>query len=100
MKTNYSEQTYDLIKNYFLENKEKNISGQKLKDIFGLTTISLQSIIHDLRVEYWPIISSGKQGYKLTDDKDEIMKTYMSLVQRAKSILVAADGLKEYLEKN
>jgi len=99
-KKNYTERNYELVKLYFKYNKNQHTSGEKLKQLFGLNTISLQGIIHDLRTEMTPIISCGKNGYKFTTNKDEIMKTYMSLTERAKSILVAANGLKEYLEKN
>jgi len=97
-KKNYTE-SYDTVLEYFIENKNKTISGDKIKQLFGLTTVKLQAIIHDLRVDNIPIISLGKNGYKLTEDVDEVMKTYMSLVERAKSILVAANGLKGYIEQ-
>jgi len=98
MKTSYTLKEYEEVEDFFLENKGKTISGEKIKALFGFTTVKLQSIIHDLRTEMWPIVSCGKNGYKFSEDKDEITKTYMSLTQRAKSILVAANGLKEYLE--
>jgi len=95
---NYTKEDYEAVADYFFENKDKTISGEKIKQLFGLTTVKLQAIIHDLRVDNKPIISLGRNGYKLTEDKDEVMKTYMSLVERAKSILVAANGLKDYME--
>ena len=86
------------IKNYLIKNKHRYISGDILKQQFNLTTIKLQKIIHDLRVNGEPIISGGYLGYKYTTDKQEIMKTYLSLKNRAISIHSAANGLMMSLE--
>jgi len=98
MKKKYTNTEYDLVKQHFIQNKNKNITGRKIEEMFGITTAKNQSIIHDLRVNKFPIISMGKNGYKYTTVEDEIVKTYMSLCARGMSVLVAANGLKQYLD--
>jgi len=87
------------IKNYLKEQKHRYVSGDSLKHQFNLNTIKLQKIIHELRVEGEPIISGGNLGYRYSTDKQEIMKTYLSLKNRAMSILSASNGLLTSMER-
>lgn len=93
MKKNYSNEDYEMIKKMFMENPDKHFSGDKIKLMFNINTIKLQSIIHDLRLENEPVVSCGNLGYKYTTNVEEIMATYQSLIGRANSILQAANGL-------
>jgi len=95
---NYAKEDYESVKLYFKYNKNQHISGRELEELFSITTSQNQAIIHDLRVNEVPIISCGNKGYKYTTNMDEITRTYMSLCGRGMSILVAANGLKGYLE--
>jgi len=93
MKKNYTQEQAELLLNYLKTNKHKTISGGQLKDLFQLTTTQLQGMIHDLRIQRQPIISKGNLGYNYSTDKEEILKTYMSLMKRGMSIIHAAQGL-------
>ena len=90
----------DLVLEYLKENKHKFITGNQLKDLFNLSTIKLQEIIHQLRVDGQPIISGGNLGYKWTTNVEDIMKCYTSLMGRSMSIIHSANGLKNYVKGN
>jgi|GEM_PF-3325591 hypothetical protein len=96
---NYTENQLELVLNYLKGNSHKTITGGEIKDLFQLTTIQLQGLIHQLRVMGQPIVSKGKLGYQYTTDKDELLKCYTSLMGRGTSIIQAANGLFNYIDE-
>jgi len=100
MKKNYELTDYELMLDFFMKNKTRKTTGDELKRLFGLNTIKLQSIIHDMRCNGIPILSYGNSGYGYNTNKEEIMKCYTSLMGRALSIIHSANGLQNYLEEN
>jgi len=90
---------YELMLEFFKENKEKKITGDSLKDLFNINHIGVQSLIHKMRVNREPILSHGNLGYSYSTDKEDIEKCYLSLMGRAISIIKSAEGLKNYLDE-
>lgn len=65
-----------------------------------VTPDRLRKIINTIRSEEILPIMSGKEGYWVTEDKVEIVAMALSLEMRAKSIMSAASGLRNYATNN
>ena len=95
-----NKQTYEDLIKYLSDNNTEYIkSNQIMTAIPEITQSStLRAIINVLRKNGYPIISSSK-GYKLTDDKEEVMKCIRTLQQRVKRINDACAGMMYYFVK-
>ncbi len=56
--------------------------------------VQIRKIISELRQDGLPIISNSR-GYYISYNEEEIHETYVSLMNRANSIIRAANGLKK-----
>ena len=66
--------------------------GAALCSFFRIRKIDLRLMVHQLRVNEEPIVSSNG-GYKFSNDRDEIRKCLFSLRKRGESIIRASNGL-------
>ena len=80
----------------FFETHSKWIKGSLLRDIIGGGDV--RRIINTLRVEYNMSIISSRDGYKLSNDKEEIKQCYADLRNRALRGLTAARMMKKNIK--
>jgi len=83
---------------YLKKNKDVKKSGNHLRNMFNLSTIKLQKIIHDLREDGEPIAAYGNNGYSYTNNRADVLNSYLSLIRRAEKMVRAADGMKRWLD--
>ena len=81
-----------------LERKQDFIKGDEicaeLCDFKSVNTSEVRAAVNSLRNEGYPIISSS-QGYKLSNDPDEIEKQIKSYLKRITKMNHALQGLKK-----
>ena len=94
----YKLHDYEDMRELFLKNKNKWYSGNYLKRYYDISTIKLQSIIHDMRIDRISIIAGGSKGYKYSTDREEIMTSGLSLVRRGKSVILSGEGLMDSIK--
>jgi len=91
-----SQTILDGIEEQFLKNEGKSITGKFLKSLFVINTIQLQEGIRRLRLKGMPIVSRGTKGYAYVNDKEEIIKTALSLIGRGMKIIEVGNSMLEY----
>lgn len=90
---NYKEEVRHLLQTNF----NNRITTTELCKRFNIVPPEVRKIIHSLREEGEPIVSSRDGGYTMTDDLMEVIKMKLSLEVRAKNILQAAKGLEKFI---
>lgn len=82
-------------KNWFIQNEDTWITGNNLGQILGGSNQRIY--VNRLRCDGFPIISDLSKGYKLTFNKDEILKSYKDLRLRALRALTACRRMKKFM---
>ena len=89
-----SDNVLDKTRDFMYQNIDQWIKGKDISNAVNYTTIRV--VINKLRNEGMPIVS-GKKGYKLTTNKNEIKQCYQALRIRALRAYTAAKKMKMLL---
>lgn len=75
------------LKMLFLKNEGRYYTGKFLQSLLVLNKMGVQDGIRKLREDNIPIVSRGVNGYTYSTDKEEILKTGLSLKNRGQKIV-------------